>query len=761
MSRIKGITIELGGDTTKLDKAIKDVNKTSRDLQKELRGVNYALKLDPKNVEMLAQKKEILAKQVENAKVKVDALKQAHEKAGEEFKKGEISEEEFRKISREVVIAEGELKKFEKSLADINNTLKQTGESWKKTGDKITGVGKGLTKNVTAPILGMGAASMVAWAEIDEAIDGIALSTGAAGEEMAEFEQIFKDVYGSVPGTAEAIGAAIGEVNTQFGLQGDALAEVSELAVKYAEITGQDVSAAVIGTKKAMEVFELGVEDTAMVMDVFAKASQDTGVGTDKLQEAVRRAGPQLKDLNLTFEEAVVMMSEMEKNGIDSSTAMGYMSRASVNLAKQGKTLDQGMAELKDKLANTTDETDRLALVSELFGTRAGPLMLDAIERGALDFENFANRVGTAGGAVETTFETILDPADRAKLAFDNLKLVGYELGATIQETLTPAIEWMVEKLQALVQWFQNLPSGIQTAIVVVAGLAAAIGPLLIAIGTMIKLGGVLMTGLSGLGAAFTLLTGPVGLVIAAIAAAIAIGVAIYKNWEDIKKWASDLWGRITEIFAGIRDAIVGAWETVKNWTSDKWASIRDTISNLVDSIRTKITNVFDGVKSKISGVWDSIKSTTKNAWESVRKFITDPINKARDAVQSAIDKVKSILSGTLSFPKIKLPRFSLTGKFSLVPPSVPKIGIDWYDKGGIFTGPSIIGVGEKRPEFVGALEDLRYLIGSELDKRSGDREVSININIDTVENNRDDDIEELARRLAWSVRKELNLEIV
>ena len=759
MSRIKGITIELGGDTTKLDKALKDVDKTSRGLQKELKGVNYALRLDPKNVEMLAQKNEILAKRVDNARDKLDALKQAHEKASEEFKRGEISEEEFRKISREVVIAEGELKKFESQLKEVNNTMKQTGEAWKKTGDKITGVGKGMAKNVTAPIVGAGAAAMVAWNEVDNAIDSIALATGAVGDEMEEYAQNFRNVYSTVPGTAEDAAAAIGEVNTQFGLQGEALEKASELALKYAKITGQDVSSAIIGTKQVMEVFNLEAEDSSAVMDVFAKASQDTGVSTDQLQEAVRRAGPQLKNMNLGFEESVVMMSEMEKNGIDSSTAMGYMSRAAVNLAKDGKTLDQGLEELKGQLATTSDETERISLVSELFGTRAGPLMLDAIERGALNFDDFAERVGSAGNAVENTFDEILDPADRMGLALDNIKLIGYDLGETIQETLTPAIEWLVEKLSGAAEWFQGLSPEIKTTIITVAGLAAAIGPLLIVIGTMIKLGGVLMVGLSGLGTAFTVLTGPVGLVIAAIAAAIAIGVAIYKNWEDIKKWASNLWGRITEIFAKIRDSIVGAWNSVKNWTSNAWTSIRDTISNLVNSIRTKITNVFDGVKSKISGVWDSIKSTTKNAWESVRNFITDPINKARDAVKNAIDKVKSILSGTLSFPKIKLPRFSLTGKFSLVPPSVPKIGIDWYDKGGIFSAPTVIGVGEKRPEFVGALDDLRHLIGDEMDKRRtiGD----ININLENVHVHDDRDIESLARELAWNIRKELNLETI
>ena len=758
MSRIKGITIELGGDTTKLDKALKDSEKTAKGLERELRGVNYALRLDPKNVEMLAQKQELLAKQVQNTKEKLDALRQAHDQASDAFARGEISEEEFRKISREVVIAEGELKKFKSQLDDVNNTLKRTGESWQATGDKLVGVGKGLTRKVTAPIMATGAAAMIAWSEIDNAVDGIAKATGAVGDDMAEFEQVFKTVYGSVPGTAEEIGAAVGEVNTQFGLQGDALEETTELAVKYAEVTGQDVSSAVIGTKKAMEVFGLEVEDVGYAMDVFARASQDTGVGTDRLQEAVRRAGPQLKDLNLSFEEAVVMMSEMEKNGVDSSVAMGYMSRATVNLAKKGKTLSQGLADLQKKLDGTTDETERVALVSELFGTRAGPMMLDAIERGALDFETFADRVGTAGGAVEDTFNQTQDPADRAKLALDNLKLAGYELGGTIQEALLPVIEWLVEKIKGLTEWFNGLSPEMKKVIVVVGGIVAAVGPLLIILGTLIKVAGIVMTAISGIGTVLTVLTGPVGIAIAAIAGVIAIGVALWKNWDTIKEFALNMWENLKQTFERIKETISGAWNSVKEWTSNAWSSVKSTVSNLVNEIKTKISNVFDGIKTKVSDIWESIKTATKNAWDAVKRFITEPIEKARDAVKGAIDKVKSILSGELSFPKIKLPHFSITGKFSLNPPQIPKLGVQWYDQGGIFSSPTVIGVGEKRPEFVGALEDLRHLIGSELDKRTvGDTPIVINIG--TVENHREEDMEDLARRLAWQIRKELSLE--
>jgi hypothetical protein len=112
--------------------------------------------------------------------------------------------------------------------------------------------------------------------------------------------------------------------------------------------------------------------------------------------------------------------------------------------------------------------------------------------------------------------------------------------------------------------------------------------------------------------------------------------------------------------------------------------------------------------------VFNAIKSTVTSIWNGIKNAIQHPIETAKNLVQNAINAIKSILSGSLPFPKIKLPHFSVSGKFSLDPPSIPHFSVKWYDKGGIFNSPSIIGVGEKRPEFVGALDDLRQIVREE-----------------------------------------------
>ena len=131
-----------------------------------------------------------------------------------------------------------------------------------------------------------------------------------------------------------------------------------------------------------------------------------------------------------------------------------------------------------------------------------------------------------------------------------------------------------------------------------------------------------------------------------------------------------------------------------------------------------------------------------------VKEAISKPINAAKDAVSRAVERMKSILNITLPFPKIKLPHFKMSGKFSLNPPSVPSFSVDWYDKGGIFKNPTVIGVGEKRPEFVGALDDLRYLIGDELDKRADNNKGDILVTGNTFVVREEADIKKIAKEI-------------
>lgn len=294
------------------------------------------------------------------------------------------------------------------------------------------------------------------------------------------------------------------------------------------------------------------------------------------------------------------------------------------------------------------------------------------------------------------------------------------ELGIAIGEKLLPVITPIVQKITEWVAKFGELDSKTQTIILVIAGVLAAIGPLLVMIGTIITAVGTISV---ALGAVSLPLIG----IIAAIVAVIAVGVLLYKNWDVIKEKAKEVWDEVKEtftsmkdgianIFNSIKETIINVVEAIKTGISDKFNAVLDEVTTIFNNIKTAITNIIEGIKLTVITVFDEIKTgisdklnaakdIVSNVFDNIKTTISDKINAAKDAVKLAVDKIKSIFDFNWSFPPLKMPHFSISGKFSLSPPSVPKLGVSWYAQGGVFDKASVIGVGENGREAVMPLD--------------------------------------------------------
>jgi len=541
-------------------------------------------------------------------------------------------------------------KEVEKAVTPIKKHFESIGDSLKHVGDKMSDVGKNMSLKVTAPIVAAGAASMKAWADVDNAMDTIITKTGAMGDKAAELEQAFKNVATTLPADMQTVAEAIGEVNTQFGLVGENLEDATRELVQFATLNEVDVSSATLNAKRAIEVFGLTAKDVGEVLDSVNYVAQSTGIAVDQIFEAAVRGAPQIKALGLSFGEGALLMGKFEQAGLDSRKALSYLARAQVEFAKDGKTLQEGLAELQKKLLSSKDSTEALTLASTYFGTKGATIMLDAIQRGVLDLGDLAAAAEQAGGSVALTFEGTLDPIDQMKVLMNNLKLALAEVGTSLQTVLEPALNKVIEAVQKFADWFNNLSPAAKNLIVTIGLLAAALGPLLLIIGQIISVVGTLTSFLPVLGGAFTLLTGPIGLVVAAVAGAIAIGVALWKNWDEVKAFITNIWNSIADtaksIWTGIASFLGNTWNTIQGVATTVWTAISTFFTTIWNSIKSTTTAIWNSIASFLVTIWNNIKTTATSVWNAISNFFSTTWNTIKSIATTVWNSIASTLSG-------------------------------------------------------------------------------------------------------------------
>ncbi|HEO4038280.1 TPA: phage tail tape measure protein [Streptococcus agalactiae] len=663
-------------------KSILNLNKELDNVAKELDIVNQKLELDPDNVELAEQKMKLLGKQSELAGDKVQELKKKQAALGDE----KIGTEEWRQLQNEIGQAEVEVLKIDRAMDILGESSRSaTGDIKEATSylradvmmdvaDKAGQIGQ---KMVDA-----GKMTVDAWSEIDEALDTVTTKTGLTGDALAELQEIAKDIATGMPTSFQNAGDAVGELNTQFGLTGEKLKSASELLIKYAEINETDISSSAISAKQAIEAYGLTAEDLGMVLDNVTKAAQDTGQSVDTIVQKAIDGAPQIKGLGLSFEEGAALIGKFEKSGVDSSAALSSLSKAAVIYAKDGKTLTDGLNETVSAIQNSTSETEALSIASEIFGSKAAPRMVDAIQRGAFSFDDLAEAAKSSSGTVSTTFDETLDPIDKLTQYSNQAKEGMAELGGKLLETVIPALEPLMGMLESSVNWFTSLNETDQQTIVIlglvttaVMMLLGAIAPLVIAIGAI--------------GA-------PVGIVVAAIVGAIAVITLIIQaimNWGAITEWLQSTWDScaawLSELWTNIVTTATTAWSNFTAWLSGLWSSVVSTGSNLFNNLSSTISGIFNGILSTASNIWNSIKSTISNA-----------IDGAKNAVSNGVNAIKNLFNFQIKWPHIPLPHFRVSGSanpLDWLKGGLPSIGIDWYAKGGIMTKPTLFGMNGNR----------------------------------------------------------------
>lgn len=708
-------------------KSILNLNKEINNVAKELDIVNQKLELDPKNVELSEEKMKLLGKQSSLAKDKVQELKRKQEELGKE----KIGTEEWRQLQNEIGQAEVEVLKIDKAMGNLGDSSRSaTGNIKEATGYLKADVMMNIAEKagqLGQKMVDAGKKTVGAWSEIDEAMDTVTTKTGLTGEALLGLQEIAKGIATSLPSaTFQESADAVGELNTQFGLTGDTLQSAAEYLLKYSKITGEDISNSAINAKKAIDAYGLSNEDLARVLDSVTKVGQDTGQSYDSIFQKAIDGAPQIKMLGLSFKEGATLIGRFEKSGIDSSAALASLSKATVNYAKDGKTLTEGLNETVNAIQNATSKTEAIRIASEVFGNRAAPKMVDAIQRGAFSFNDLAEAAQNSSGTVATTFAETKDPFDDLTTYSNKSKEGLAEIGGTLLETVIPALEPLMGMLESAVNWFTSLNETDQQTIVILGLVTTAVMLLLGAIASLV-------IAIGAIGA-------PVGIVVAAIVAAIAAITLIIQaimNWGTISEWLQSTWDAcaawLSELWTNIVTTATTAWSSFTAWLSEIWSSVvstgqslwssftstlsnifsslisgaqslwssfTSTLSNLWSGLVSTGSNLFNNLSGTISGIFNGILSTASNIWNSIKSTISNAIDGAKNAVSNAIQAIKNLFNFNISWPHIPLPHFYVSGSanpLDWLSQGVPSIGIEWYAKGGIMTKPTLFGMNGNR----------------------------------------------------------------
>ena len=695
--RISGITIEINGETTKLQKSLKGLDSSLKNTQSKLKDIEKLLKLSPTSTELLTQKQKSLETAIGDTKKRLEELKDAQ---------GSVAEgtEEWDSLQREIIATEQQLQSLESEYRNFGSVGAQQiaaiGEKMKDLGSKMSEVGETLTKYVTLPIVGAGTAAVKSFAEVDKTMQLTNATMGNTAEEAAMLNRAMEEAAAnSTFGMSDAAEATLNFARA--GLDAEQAAAALAPAMNLAAGEGGNldtVSAGLVGT---INGFGDSFAETAHYADVFAAACNNSALDVDSLSNAMSVAAPIFSTAGYSVEDAALYMGVMANNGIDANVAANSLKTGIARLVSPAKEGAEMMAQLGIAVTNADgsmkdsvqlqqelhdafsqlSESEQIAAASAIFGKNQMAPWLALINTAPADVNELSDSLTNAAGTTDEMAEAMMGgfggSIEKLKSSLDVLMT---SLGRLIAEYLQPVIN----KVQEWVDKFNSLDDNTKKIIVTVAGIVAAIGPLLVIGGKLITGIGMLLTFAPMIATALGAISLPVIGITALIIALVAAGIYLVTHWEQVKAKAAEIWNSVKESAKQAWDGMVQAFETMKQSMSEKVENLKQKLVETWNNIKQTAINSFNGLKTSVSTIWDSI-----------RESISSRIEAAKDTVRNAIEAIKGFLSEHLSFPHISLPHFSWTWS-DLGVIKIPHISVEWYKKAYdnpyMFTSPTVIG---------------------------------------------------------------------
>lgn len=668
---IKGIIVEIGGDTSGLQKALKNVNSATSSLSKELRGVNSLLKLDPTNTELVAQKQTLLSKNIEETSEKLKLLKEIQEQADSAIANGtKISEENYRALQREIANTENKLKTLQAQSSKwttAGKAIEEFGNKITDVSDKVDKLGNTLTTSLTVPIASLGTAAVITGNNFEAQMSRVQAIAGATEEELAKLTEQAMQLGAETSFSATEVAAGM-ENLASAGFTTEEIMEAMPGLLDLAASSGAELATASEIAASAIRGFGLEASEAGHIADVFAEASARTNAQVEDMGNAMKYIAPVANTMGLKIEEVAAAIGIMSDAGIKGEQAGTTLRGALTRLTKptdkmigvmnelgisfydnegKMKSLTEMVKMLQDATKDLSDEQEQNALTT-LFGTESLSGMVALINRGSDDLKDMTKSFKKADGAAEDMADTMID---NTAGSLESLSGSIESAGIAIQKALSPEIRDLSKWIQDLVDDFNDLSEEEQLNIIKTLALVAGVGPLIKILGTTGKTLGTVVKGfgifsqaiavatnkttsnvtsVNNLAKAFTALTSPMGIVLAATAGAVGVGLILSKEQYAYAD-------SINESTKRMQEAIEAQTE------------FRQEQDKILDSSLTEADNI-QKLSDELETLVDA-NGKVKKGYEGRVDFILNELNKALgteyelngDIIESYDEIVKSI----------------------------------------------------------------------------------------------------------------------
>lgn len=634
---------------------------------------------------------------------------------------------------------------FSSSMSNVQAISGATGEEMGQLEQKARDLGATTVYSASDVSDAFGYMAMAGWdtQQMMDGVSGVLNLAASSGEDLATTSDIVTDALtafgmeaGDAGRLADVMAAASSNANTNVSMLGESFKYVAPVA----------------------GALGFSAEDTSVALGLMANSGIKASQGGTALRTILTNLSKPSKDVETAMSALGISLTDDEGNMKSLRDVMGDLRSGFGDMMISGDEFTDTLISMNSDLeaGNITQKEydDELELLAErafgaegaekaryaamLAGKEGMSGLLAIVNASEEDYQKLTDAIDNSTGAAQEMADTMNDnlggDIKEMNSALEELQLKIYD---SVQQPMRDIVQFITGSvIPAATQVLQFIQQH-STAFGILAGVIGVITTAMLLQNTVqavktamdaaetASLGGLIAAKVASAAASWAALA-PYIAIVAAIAAVIAIIVICVTRWDQIKQ-------KVTEVATTVKTKVTQAWnnlrtnmsnvmDSIRSKVQSAWQTIKTNIINPIQDAYNNVTQKISDLKSKIEEKVNDIKSKVSDTFQSIREKMESPIQAAKDTIDGIIGTIKGWFPLSIGniFSNLKLPHFSISGEFSLNPPSIPHIGVDWYAKGAVFDTATIIptlyglkGVGEKEPEAVSPVSVLQSYVGA------------------------------------------------